>query len=497
MIQSSTAVSLFSTATQMLSNRICTTLSLPILMAALLLCSCASYNKQVSAYYYNLRQGDYAKAAKALEANKLLQKNRNRLLYLLEKGKVYHLLQQWDSSNTYLNEADLMMEDASKSAKDIALGTLINPMMQNYQAEPFEKYLVHYYKALNYLQLGQTEDAVVEARRISLRSYEQQDEAGKKKYADDAFSYMLQGLIYEKNADINNAFIAYRNAVDVYLKNNGSYYDVRMPEQLKKDLLRTASQNGFYDELGRYERLLNTTYSKEPVSDGGELVVFWENGSAPVKAQQDIYFSLLKNGDGNFFFRDAGGLYNIPYDRSFNNNSVQITDIRSFRVALPKYEAQPLYYSGATLSSGNYSISLEPAESVNTLAFATLQERLLKDLSATLTRLAVKKLAEAAVRPSEKKDDSNKTEEEKKKQQKKDNQREAVALGLQIFNFASEKADTRNWQSLPHTIYYARIPLQKGNNDISLQISGPSSPVIKIAAVGNGGMQFQNICSLK
>jgi uncharacterized protein len=483
----------------MFHHRIHTALSFSFLLAAVLLTSCASYNKQASSYYYHLRQGDYTKAATALDDNKLLQKDRNRLLYLLERGKVCHLLQQWDSSNTYLNEADHIMEDASLSAKDIALGTLINPMMQTYRAEAFEKYLVHYYKAINYLQLGQPGEAVVEARRISLRTYEQEDNTGKNKYADDAFSYMLQGLIYERNADINNAFIAYRNAVDVFLKNNGSYYETQLPEQLKKDLLRTAYQNGFMDELSRYERLLNTTYNKESIPEGGELVVFWENGSAPVKAQQDLYFSIFKDAGGSFFFRDAGGFYNIPYSTSNGNigNDIKLENLRSFRVALPKYVAQPLYYSGATLQVNNATFSLEQAENINTLAFATLQERLLKELSSTLTRLAVKKLAEAAVRPSDKKDNSGKTEEEKKKQEKQDNQREAIALGLQLFNFASEKADTRNWQSLPHTIYYARIPLQKGPNEVNLQINGPSSPTIKITAAGNGSLQFQNICTLK
>ena len=119
---------------------------------ALILSSCASYNKQVGIYYTNLRQGDYERAAVSLDNNKLLKKDRNKLLYLLERGKVCHLLQQWDSSNNYFNEADLIMENARVSAKDLALGTLLNPMMQSYKGEDFEKYLVHYYKALNYLQ---------------------------------------------------------------------------------------------------------------------------------------------------------------------------------------------------------------------------------------------------------------------------------------------------------------------------------------------------------
>jgi hypothetical protein len=442
-----------------------------------------------------LQQGNYAKAATMLDDNKLLKKSRNHLLYLLERGKVCHLLQQYDSSNRYFNEADQLMEDAKMSAGDIAAGTLLNPMMQTYKGEDFEKYLIHYYKALNYLQLGQPDEAVVEARRITLRSYAQEDKTGNKnKYTGDAFSYMVQGMIYERNAEINNAFIAYRNAADLFIKDNGSYYGVKMPEQLKKDVLRTAHQNGFVDEVDRYEKLLNYAFTKEEKPAGGELILFWENGSAPVKQQQDIFFSLVKDAGGSFFFADGNGLYNVPFDLSsgYSRDNIKMNDLRSFRVALPKYQARPLYYSGAVVQSGNNdSYILEPAENVNTLAFSTLQERLLKELSATLTRLAIKKLAEAAVRPAEKKD----TDSEKDKKRK--NRQEVLAFGLQFFNFASEKADTRNWQSLPHTIYYTRVPLKNGLNEIILQINGPSIKAIKLSIQGKGGLQFQNICTLK
>ncbi|MGZ8510071.1 MAG: COG3014 family protein [Chitinophagaceae bacterium] len=474
---------------------------LSFLLLVSLLTSCASYNAQVTDYYSNLRQGNYKKAAESLDNNKLLKKDRNHLLYLLERGKVCHLLQQWDSSNRYFNEADQIMEAARTSAKDIALGTLLNPMMQTYRGEDFEKYLVHYYKALNYLQLGETGDALVEARRITLRTNTQEDKTGNKnKYAEDAFSLMLQGLIYEKGNDINNAFIAYRNAADVYLENNGSYYGTKMPEQLKKDLLRIANQNGFTDEVSRYEKLLNISLDMEkPGNEGGELILFWENGSAPVKQQQDIFFTLFKDAGGSFMFADAAGLYNVPFDFSngYSSNDIKLDNLRSFRVALPKYEAQPLAYSRASLQVNDQSYSFEAVENVNTLAFTTLNERMLKELSSTLTRLAVKKLAEAAVRPKEEKEDKNKTEEQKKKDKKEKAQREALALGLQLFNFASEKADTRNWQSLPHTIFYTRIPLQKGENRISLQLSGATARSIQLSVNGNGGLQFQNVCTLK
>lgn len=469
------------------------------ILLVVLFASCASYNKQASAYYSNLQNGNFEKAAKALDNNKLLSKKRNELLYLLERGKVAHLLQQWDSSNNYFNEADQLMEVSRNSAKDIAMGTLLNPMMKTYQAEDFEKYLVHYYKALNYLQLNQPEEAVVEARRISLRTYAQEDKTGNKnRYSDDAFSYIIQGLVYEKNRDINNAFIAYRNAADVYLDNNGSYYDITMPLQLKNDLLRLADENGFADELGRYEKLLNTSYTKQEKPDGGEMIIFWENGSAPVKVQQDLWFSLFKNS-GGFFFTDAAGLYNVPFDFSsgYSRDNIKLEDLRSFRVAMPKYESRPLTYQGASIQVNARSYTFEAAENINTLAISTLKERMFKELSSTLTRLAIKKLAEAAVRQSGTNNNNNKTEEERKKAQKEKNQREAIALGLQLFNFATEKADTRNWQSLPHTIYYTRIPLQKGENILSFQPNGSTGTPIKLTINGNGGLQYQNICTLR
>jgi uncharacterized protein len=106
-------------------------------------------------------------------------------------------------------------------------------------------------------------------------------------------------------------------------------------------------------------------------------------------------------------------------------------------------------------------------------------------MSRTLSRLAVKKLAEAAARPKE--DAKNKTE------------KEALAMAIQVFNLASEKADTRNWQSLPHTIYYSRIPLQPGNNQLQFNTEPLHAglPPTKIEVTGRGSLEFRNLCSLR
>lgn len=457
------------------------------LMPLLFLYSCATYNTRINEYYGQVVNSNYSRADKLLDKNKLLQARRNQLLYLMEKGKMAHLLQQYDSSNKYFNQADLFIEDVRITAGDVALSTLLNPMMATYKGEDFEKFMIHYYKALNYLYLGNRQEAIVEARRISLTSYTQQDKTNNKsnRYSDDAFSLMMQGLIYESDGDINNAFISYRNSADLFLKGDNVWYGVEIPEQLKKDVLRTAAMNGFYDEVERFEKIFKTKYVANKSSDGGELVVFWENGLAPVKREQNFFFALTKDGLGNFMFVDQTGSFSIPFDFStgINRNDLRVEDLRSLRVAFPRYEEQPLFYRNASLSLFDSEYKFEQIENINTIAFATLKQRFLKEMGLALSRLAVKKLAEIAARP--KADDKNK------------NEKEALAMAIQIFSLASEKADTRNWQSLPHTISYTRIPLQKGSNNITVQLSGGGTQSIKMHVEGNGKLQIRNFASLR
>jgi hypothetical protein len=462
--------------------------ALAALLLMLLFFSCATYNNRIGSYYQQVMNSQYDKANLALDNNKMLQRKRNRLLYLLEKGKMAHLLKQYDSSNVYFNEADNFIEDARTTARDIAVGTLLNPMMETYKGEDFEKFMVHYYKALNYLNLGQPNEAMVEARRISLTSYAQQDKAGNNsnRYSDDAFSLMIQGIIYEQNGDVNNAFISYRNAVDIFLKNGKTWYGVTLPDQLVQDLLRTAADNGFMDEVHRYEELLNTNRQPVEKAPGGELILFWENGLAPVKEEQNFFFSLTKDGLGNFVFVDNAGAFNIPFDfGSMKQDDIKAADLRSLRVAFPKYQEQPVFYTSATVMANNAQYNFEKAENINDLAFATLRERFVKEMGKTLSRLAIKKLAEAAARP--KSDDKNKDE------------KEAMAMAIQVFSFVSEKADTRNWQSLPHTILYTRIPLQQGTNELQLNFTGQGNnkKPVTLKVEGNGRLQVQNICTLR
>ena len=67
------------------------------------------------------------------------------------------------------------------------------------------------------MKMNQYEDALVECRRLNIRLQQTPPTSIKnpKKYQRDAFIDNLMGIIYQANGDWNNAFIAYRNALEI------------------------------------------------------------------------------------------------------------------------------------------------------------------------------------------------------------------------------------------------------------------------------------------
>jgi hypothetical protein len=453
--------------------------------------SCATYNNKLASYYNNIGSGNYTKAQSDLAKNSFMQQPRNKLIYYMEQGKICHLLGLYDSSNRFFNLADEFIETKRKSVGDVVTGGLINPMTQSYMGEDFERFMIHYYKALNYLYLHEPDGARVEARRITLSNNSLEDKTkSKNRYQEDAFSLIVQGLIYELNGEPNNAFISYRNAVDLFLGNESkSYYGVSLPTALVKDLYKTAAQVGFTDQISLYERKTGITYEKSEAAEGGELVIFLEKGMAPVKMDQR--FTLTNSGGNTFFFNGPYGGINVPFDFGYAgwHQPKPLNEFRVITVAIPVYNVTPIPFVPAQISVGNKSYAAERVHNINELAAAVLNERMLKEVSAALVRAVVKKTTEAAAAEAAKAAAKN----EKKKES---GEAAGLAAGLLVnmINTATEKADTRNWQSLPGTIQYVRIPLQKGENQITINVMGKQK---KIIVNGTGKLQLYNWCLLR
>lgn len=459
----------------------------------------------MQSYYEDVNARNYDKALKTLQSKKILKRHRNQLLYNLEAGKLYHLKKEFTKSNEYFNRADYMVENIRKSAGSIALGTILNPMHETYTGEDFEQFMMHYYKALNYSNLGLTEDAVVEARRISLAENRLGDKFNGKasRYSKDAFALTLQGLLYESAGDINNAFIAYRNAADVYLAARGNYYGVQLPEQLKKDLLRTALLMGFEGDYVHYAKLFDYTYQAADTASG-ELILFIEEGRAPVKDQKTVYLNADGNGSGFLYVNDEGvtDCYDFDY-RHHGFSAADLSGAGTVKVALPVYRPQSFYRADKTIEINGNTFQPYLLHDINSAAINILRERWLQEMGKAIARQLTKQLmqkgaeslAESASRSKNKPadetglSDAQKEEEKKKRNQRAEAAGEAAGFVMSLVNKATEKADTRNWQSLPAFISYVRIPLHAGENEITLTFGGVEK---KITVNGAGGIQIKS-----
>ena len=120
------------------------TLRASVVGLMLFLFGCASYNDRITPYYKNISTGNYKEAQIELDKNSLIQKPRNKLLFLMEKGRVSHLLGDYENSNRYFNEADQLLETGLTGTLDATVGVLVNPMTQRYKGEDFEKFMIHY-----------------------------------------------------------------------------------------------------------------------------------------------------------------------------------------------------------------------------------------------------------------------------------------------------------------------------------------------------------------
>ncbi|MEM6643542.1 MAG: hypothetical protein AAF616_11230 [Bacteroidota bacterium] len=450
--------------------------TLAIIFLFLLAVGCGSFYELNYQFNKSFENGQIQQAASLLDQNKKVAKSKNQFLYFANQGIVSHLLGEYQESNEWLEKAYIFGEDYRKNYLNFAASYFLNPNLIVYAGEDHEHLMLLYYKALNFLKMADYNAALVECRRLNQRLFELADKyRSERKYQKDAFVHNLMGIIYDAAKDYNNAFIAYRNALDIYENEYSEMFSLTAPQQLQRDLIRTGRLAGFTQEIDQYEAKFGLQY--EPYSPaGGDLVFFWHNGLAPIKDQWTVNF-VVSSGSGQVFFQNDQLGLNFPFNYSSDDYSTDLTDLRGLRVAFPKYVERPTYFNYADLRLNNRYFQLEKAQDINAIAFKTLNERMLEELGKGLLRVALKKAVERQIR--------------------KENETLGFLVGA--LNFATEQADTRNWQTLPHSIHYTRIPLERGTNQVELYTDGPRAEnAQQFTFEGRAGItQFQTYQSLE
>ncbi len=406
---------------------------------------CASYTHKTMGVRASLERGDFVEAQTYFEDR---GSGRDRLPDLMELGLVLRLQDQLPASNDTFDRAEILIEDLyTKSISKEALSLALNDEVRAYSGEPWERVLVNYYRAMNYVDLGRYDGALVECRKINhkLKVYADSDDSPPT-YQTDAFAEYLTALLYEAGGETNDAWVSLRLADEAYAHYEEAY-GVPAPSFLAQDLLRLAEQQGYTDDLDRLRAQfpdVQWTPTTE-LLERGEIVVFYEEGFVPAKVQQDITIPILKTEHT----LETNELARKLSQRAHTHHEYSRTELDYvLRVAIPTYlPPDPQETPGhAVVRTGDVECRSEIAEDVGAIARRGLDDAMGRILFRTILRgLAKYAITKAA-----------------------ENESETAGILTNLFAAITEKADTRSWITLPNTIQIARIVVEPGTHDIAI-----------------------------
>lgn len=237
-----------------------------LILLLLFLNGCAGRLNQASRSYY---AGDAQQALDLLEKGDALGQ-RNQLLFLLEKGVVLHQLGEYRQSITELLEAVRLLDQFEVVSITEQTGSLVtSEWLTRYKGEYSERLWVHSYLMMNYLLLGEYDDALVEAKQALARLQEYPEALNA-----DYFTRALIALSFATLGEDNDAYLVYRRLAD----------DLPNPAPIAADIVNHAERLGMVDEVEKYRPFI----PRPLPSEESELVLFVANGRIPIKRPGNV-----------------------------------------------------------------------------------------------------------------------------------------------------------------------------------------------------------------
>ncbi|MCC6138093.1 MAG: hypothetical protein IT287_05640, partial [Bdellovibrionaceae bacterium] len=225
-----------------------------------------------------MASGKYTEAAEIFSKH-AEQEQGDKLAYLLEYATALHMAGQYKESNAAFESADKMcdLNDYTSVSRE-AGAMIVKEGMTQYKAETFEYLMINIYQALNYLLMGDYENAQVKARKLNEKI--NKIELGKEtKKRQTSFAAYLAGLLWESEGDYDNAHILYAKAYELDSSS----------EVFKKTLLVSAKLAQREDLFEKYKNQWPSEFKKidwKSLRTKGEFVFILQQGWVPRKQQQ-------------------------------------------------------------------------------------------------------------------------------------------------------------------------------------------------------------------
>jgi uncharacterized protein len=241
--------------------------------------NCAtSYAQKIQPVENAIYSGDYETAIPKLRELVTGSNDKDKLLYLMEAGVALHTKGDYEASNKAFTQAEEIADTARKSASGEALAFALSDNESNFIGEDFERVMIKFYMALNYLCLGDLESAKRYFKRVEFEQKEMR--ATEAKYKQNVLARFLDAIVSEALENYNDARVEYRNILDIE-PNNIEMLGQRLVLAMKeKDNSDIAKFSGGRDFIKAYN---NKTQGTVYNPNMGELIIINQAGKSAVK----------------------------------------------------------------------------------------------------------------------------------------------------------------------------------------------------------------------
>ncbi|MBI5192217.1 MAG: hypothetical protein HZA08_02110 [Nitrospirae bacterium] len=452
----------------------------PLIISLLLsLPSCAPVTSHYAVLDDYLLKGDVTSADAVIEKNKGNYGERNAVLYFMDRGMTLHIAGRYAESNQVLEMAEQRIEDLfTRRVSSEAAAFLTNDNLLQYEGEDFEKVMVNLIRALNYVYMGDIENALVEARKVDHKLNLINDRyAGKKNaYKEDAFARYLAGILYEAGgySEQNDAWVSYRKSLQTF-EDYAAFYSTPIPPVAVQDVLRLSDALGQQDILEEMKKQFPDAevQSYSANKDKGEVVFISFNGKAPIK--EDNFLDIPLSPEALVYVLETS-----KENRDVKNTVRGVSAIQGelIRIAFPKFVPQKseIAYADVSLIPQEAGSVIEKRtvlmEDITAIAVRNLNDRFTRIAAKAVARAAVKKVLAVAIQ---------------QRAEKEGGPMAGLLAGV-VANaaaFATEQADKRSWRTLPDEIQLARITAPPGTYDVHIKYIGKNGGVLSQKVIPN------------
>ena len=447
-----------------MTSKIRAILSIICLLSLFIFVACGSVATKKGFYdpiIGDLHRDDFNAAVQKIETAKTKHKfgEKDRFLYYIDAGLAYHYASRFDTSNQELTQAENAADELfTKSISRAALSLLLNDNVLEYAGEDYEVLYTNLFKALNYIDKDNFDDAFVEVKRANekLNLLEQ-------KYRE-ASHILNEGSLGDTNrVAINYAAgkVRFNNdAFARYLSMHAYSADGKMDDaRIDYDLLRRAFQEQPYIYDFEVPKIKYSSQDKAIVSIVGMA------GLSPVK--EALNLRLRTDKDLNL----VQILYTDPKGENpvYEQLPIPVSEDFYFKFSIPQIVSRPSYISRIRVYSDSIPLGeLQLLEDVGSVARETFEAKKTLIYLRTVARCISKGLA---AHKAKKKADTGGVGGWLKK------------AAIDAVTDISENADLRCSRLLPGKIYVGDFEVEPGTYNFTIEFLSQDDAVISTTEI--------------